>query len=59
MRRLGAKSIAALIVFDREVAWQILSLNTETVHNLKERALNVEKIRPQELAGAAGPPDVG
>jgi len=39
MRRLGAKSIATLIVADREVAWQILALNTEKAHNLKERAL--------------------
>ena len=41
MRRLGAKSIAALIVVDREVAWQILALNTEKAHNLKERAIEV------------------
>src|SRR5215468_4446370 len=34
MRRLGAKSISALVVADREVAWQILALNTEKAHNL-------------------------
>jgi ParB family chromosome partitioning protein len=44
MHRLGAKSIAALIVVDREVAWQILALNTEKAHNLKERALEVIRI---------------
>jgi ParB family transcriptional regulator, chromosome partitioning protein len=44
MRRLGAKSIAALIVVDREVAWQILALNTEKAHNLKERAIEVVRI---------------
>jgi ParB family chromosome partitioning protein len=44
MRRLGARSIAALIVVDREVAWQILALNTEKAHNLKERALEVIRI---------------
>jgi len=44
MRRLGAKSIAALIVVDREVAWQILALNTEKAHNLKERSLEVIRI---------------
>jgi ParB family transcriptional regulator, chromosome partitioning protein len=44
MRRLGARSIAALIVADREVAWQILALNTEKAHNLKERALEVIRI---------------
>jgi ParB family transcriptional regulator, chromosome partitioning protein len=44
MRRLGAKSIAALVVTDREVAWQILALNTEKAHNLKERSLEVIRI---------------
>jgi ParB family chromosome partitioning protein len=44
MRRLGAKAITALVVADREVAWQILALNTEKAHNLKERALEVVRI---------------
>jgi ParB family transcriptional regulator, chromosome partitioning protein len=44
MRRLGAKSITALVVTDREIAWQILALNTEKAHNLKERALEVIRI---------------
>lgn len=44
MRRLGARSITALIVADREVAWQILALNTEKAHNLKERSLEVIRI---------------
>jgi ParB family chromosome partitioning protein len=44
MRRLGAKSITALVVTDREVAWQILALNTEKAHNLKERSLEVIRI---------------
>lgn len=44
MRRLGARSISALVVPDREVAWQILALNTEKAHNLKERALEVIRI---------------
>jgi len=44
MRRLGARSINALIVVDREVAWQILALNTEKAHNLKERSLEVIRI---------------
>src|SRR6266700_4348775 len=44
MRRLGAKSIAALVVADREIAWQILALNTEKAHNLNERALEVIRI---------------
>src|ERR1700739_2096843 len=44
MRRVGAKSISALVVPDRELAWQILALNTEKAHNLKERALEVIRI---------------
>jgi ParB family transcriptional regulator, chromosome partitioning protein len=44
MRRLGAKAIAALVVADREIAWQILALNTEKAHNLKERSLEVIRI---------------
>ncbi|HXY08050.1 MAG TPA: ParB N-terminal domain-containing protein [Terriglobales bacterium] len=44
MRRLGAKSIAALVIPDREIAWQILALNTEKAHNLKERSLEVIRI---------------
>jgi ParB family transcriptional regulator, chromosome partitioning protein len=44
MRRLGAKSITVLMVGDREVAWQILALNTEKAHNLKERSSEVIRI---------------
>jgi ParB family chromosome partitioning protein len=44
MRRLGAKSIIALVVPKREVAWQILALNTEKAHNLRERSLEVIRI---------------
>src|ERR1051326_2827695 len=44
MRRLGAKAITVLIVPEREIARQILALNTEKAHNLKERALEVIRI---------------
>jgi ParB family transcriptional regulator, chromosome partitioning protein len=44
MRRLGAKSITALVVADPQVAWQMLALNTEKAHNLKERSLEVIRI---------------
>jgi len=44
LRRLGAKSIIALLVPKREIAWQILALNTEKAHNLRERALEVIRI---------------
>ena len=44
MRRLGAKSLTALVVPRRELAWQILALNTEKAHNLKEKSLEVIRI---------------
>ena len=44
MRRLGAKAIIALVVPKREIAWQILALNTEKAHNLRERSLEVIRI---------------
>ena len=44
MRRLGARAITALIVPKREIAWQILALNTEKAHNLREKSLEVIRI---------------
>jgi ParB family transcriptional regulator, chromosome partitioning protein len=44
MRRLGARAITSLIAPDRQLAWQILALNTEKAHNLKERSLEVSRI---------------
>ncbi|HEX2567447.1 MAG TPA: ParB N-terminal domain-containing protein [Burkholderiales bacterium] len=44
MRRLGARSVTALLVPKREVAWQILALNTEKAHNLKDKSLEVIRI---------------
>jgi len=39
MRKLGARSVVALIVPDPDVAFKILALNTEKAHNLKEKSL--------------------
>jgi ParB family chromosome partitioning protein len=44
MRRLGARSVTALFVPKREVAWQILALNTEKAHNLRDKSLEVIRI---------------
>jgi ParB family chromosome partitioning protein len=41
MVRLGKGMIAAILVPDLKVAYQILALNTEKAHNLKEKALEV------------------
>src|ERR1700687_5515650 len=59
MRRLGAKSITALVVADREVAWQILALNTEKAHNLKERSLEVIRIYRGLVDEDGSPPESG
>jgi ParB family chromosome partitioning protein len=49
MKTLGAKSIVALVVPEAATAYQILALNTEKAHNLRERALEVIKMY-EELA---------
>jgi ParB family chromosome partitioning protein len=59
MQRLGAKSITVLVVPDREVAWQILALNTEKAHNLKERSLEVIRIYRGLLDEEASRPESG
>jgi ParB family chromosome partitioning protein len=41
LRRLGARSIVALVLPEPEVAYKILALNTEKAHNLREKALEV------------------
>jgi len=41
MRTLGAKSIVSLVVPEPAAAYQILALNTEKAHNLREKALEV------------------
>jgi ParB family chromosome partitioning protein len=49
MKTLGAKSIIAIVVPEASTAYQILALNTEKAHNLRERALEVIRMY-QELA---------
>jgi len=44
MRTLGAKSIVGIVVPETSAAYQILALNTEKAHNLRERALEVIKM---------------
>ncbi len=40
-RALGGQTVLALLIPEPEVAFQILALNTEKAHNLKERSLEV------------------
>jgi ParB family chromosome partitioning protein len=49
MKTLGAKAIVGLVVPEASTAYQILALNTEKAHNLRERALEVIRMY-QELA---------
>lgn len=49
MRTLGAKSITAIVVPEDAAAYQILALNTEKAHNLREKALEVVRMY-RELA---------
>jgi ParB family chromosome partitioning protein len=50
MKKLGARSIIALLVPDPEVAFKILALNTEKAHNVKEKSL--ETIRMSRALAA-------
>jgi ParB family chromosome partitioning protein len=50
MKKLGAKSITALLVPDPEVAFKILALNTEKAHNVKEKSLETIRMA-RALAG--------
>jgi len=44
MKELGAKTILALLVPEPEVAYQILALNIEKAHNLREKSLEVVRM---------------
>ncbi|MGE0452800.1 MAG: ParB N-terminal domain-containing protein [Vicinamibacteria bacterium] len=41
LRKLKAKLVPAILIPEQEVAFQILALNTEKAHNLKEKSLEV------------------
>jgi ParB family chromosome partitioning protein len=49
MKTLGAKSITAIVIPEAAAAYQILALNTEKAHNLREKALEVIRMY-KELA---------
>jgi len=44
LKELDAKSVLALVVPERSVAYQILALNIEKPHNLRERAIGVRRM---------------
>ena len=49
MKTLGARSIVSIVVPEAAAAYQILALNTEKAHNLREKALEVVRMY-RELA---------
>lgn len=49
MKTLGAKSIVAIVVPEAAAAYQILAMNTEKAHNLREKSLEVIRMY-KELA---------
>jgi ParB family chromosome partitioning protein len=54
LKELGAKAVLALLVPERAVAYQILALNIEKAHNLRERALEVVRMY-RDLASSTDP----
>lgn len=46
-RRLGMRSVTALLVADEKLAFRILALNTEKAHNLRDRSLEVIRMARQ------------
>ncbi len=53
-KQLGAKAIMALVLPEEDVAYQILALNTEKAHNLKERSLEVIRMHRGLTGSRAG-----
>ena len=53
LKKLGVRTVVALLVPEPEVAFRILALNTEKAHNLREKSLETIRMA-RELAGARG-----
>jgi ParB family transcriptional regulator, chromosome partitioning protein len=51
LKKLGGKTVIALLVPDATVAFKILALNTEKAHNLREKSLETIRMA-RALAGA-------
>ena len=51
LKRLGVRTVVALLVPDPQVAFKILALNTEKAHNLREKSLETIRMA-RALAGA-------
>ncbi len=44
LKKLGAKSVMALLIPEAALAYKILALNTEKAHNLREKSLEVTRM---------------
>jgi len=54
LKELGAKTVLGLLVPETAVAYQILALNIEKAHNLRERAIGVVRMVRDLMAFADG-----
>jgi ParB family chromosome partitioning protein len=54
LQELGAKTLLALVVPETDVAYQILALNIEKAHNLRERSLGVARMYRDLVASGRG-----
>ena len=53
LKKLGVRTVVALLVPDPQVAFKILALNTEKAHNLREKSLETIRMA-RALAGTKG-----
>jgi ParB family chromosome partitioning protein len=56
LKKLGVRTVVALLVPDPQVAFKILALNTEKAHNLREKSLETIRMA-RALAGAKSSKD--
>jgi ParB family chromosome partitioning protein len=56
LRKLGVRTIVALLVPEPEVAFKILALNTEKAHNLREKSLETIRMA-RDLARSSNEPE--
>ncbi len=53
LKKLGARSVVALLIPESELAYKILALNTEKAHNIREKSLEVIRMARALAASSA------
>lgn len=53
LKKLGAKTVTALLIPEADVAFKILALNTEKAHNVREKSLEVIRMERALAEGKA------